>query len=361
MKQKHLRVLIIVNAPGMRRALVEIVEADPLLEVAGAVADPLLAAKRIANEVPDAILLEMETPRLSGLSFLKKLMNQCPVPVVALSTQAREGWPSLTAAQNAGAMDVIELPETEARDHLLAISNTIRDKIKSAARHRLNGNHALPSLTVQPKLTADALLPPPPRWAKVRQTEKVICMGASTGGTDSLPTVLEKIPSDCPGIVIVQHMPEGFTATFAQRLDALCKISVKEAQHGDVVVPGRALIAPGNRHLLLARRTDHYVVELKDGPLVTRHRPSVDVLFRSAARSAGGNAIGVLMTGMGDDGARGLLEMRQAGAITMAEHESSCVVYGMPKEAIERGAAEFIVPLPRIVDKISDVLKKSQK
>ncbi|MEO5369096.1 MAG: chemotaxis-specific protein-glutamate methyltransferase CheB [Magnetococcus sp. DMHC-1] len=353
-----LRVLIIVGVPGIRRTLVDIVGTDPLLSVSGAVADPLMAAKRIAKEIPDVVILDLATPHMDAVAFLQKLMEQCPLPVVVLATRDKKGSAALTAALDTGALDAIVLPETEAREYLLASTRTILDKIKSVVSRHRGGKRSVPALTIQPKLTADELLPPAPHWAHVKQTERVICMGASTGGTDSLLVVLEKMSPRCPGILIVQHMPEGFTTTFARRLNDSCSISVKEAENGDAVLPGRALLAPGNQHMLLARRGDRYFVEVKNGPLVSRHRPSVDVLFRSAARSAGSNAIGVIMTGMGDDGAQGLLEMRQAGAVTLAEHESSCVVYGMPKVAIERGGAEFIVPLSKMADKITQVANK---
>ena len=346
-----LRILIIAGTAGIRSTLAEIVASDPALSVMETATDPIIAAKRIANEIPDAIILDLETPRMSGLHFLKKLMAQCPLPVVVFATQAKAGSPVLKEALDAGALDTIMLPETGAREHLRASSADILEKIKAAAKRRMHDQPLL-SQTVQPKLTADVILPPRPRWTTVAQTERIVCIGASTGGTDSLQVVLRPLPADCPGIVIVQHMPEGFTDTFAHRLDGMCQVAVKEAEHGDPVLPGRVLIAPGSHHLLLARRSNRYVVELNDGPLVTRHRPSVDVLFRSAARSAGGNAMGILLTGMGDDGAQGLLEMRQAGALTIAEHESTCVVFGMPKEAIARGAAERIVPLPKIADEI---------
>ncbi|MEO5349907.1 MAG: chemotaxis response regulator protein-glutamate methylesterase [Magnetococcus sp. YQC-3] len=348
---KAIRILIIAGTAGVRTTLAEIVASDPALAVMGTAADPLIAAKRIAVEIPDAIVLDLETPRMSGLHFLKKLMEQCPLPVLVFTTQAKAGSPLLVEAMHAGAEDVMVLPETGTREHLYALAAEILEKIKIAARQHAHAQPLL-SQSVQPKLSADVILPPRPRWATVAQTERVVCIGASTGGTDSLPVVLKPLPGDCPGIVIVQHMPEGFTDTFAQRLDSICRIVVKEAAHGDAVLPGQALLAPGSHHLLLARRGNRYVVELNDGPLVSRHRPSVDVLFRSASRSAGGNAMGVLLTGMGDDGAQGLLEMRQAGALTIAEHESTCVVFGMPKEAIQRGAAERVVPLPKIAEEI---------
>jgi two-component system chemotaxis response regulator CheB len=341
--------------------LAEIVAQDASLEIMGTAGDPFAGARRLEDEIPDVILLDTDTPRMDGLTFLRKLMAQYPLPVVVISRLI--DVESLGAAEilDAGAMDVVVLPKVEARANLLASAGAIREKIKSAVQRRLRSPAQGPSQTVSPKLTADVILPPPNRRAKVSPSEPVVCIGASTGGTESLRVVLEMLPRDCPGIVIVQHMPEGFTATFARRLDALCQISVKEAEHNDPVLPGHALIAPGNRHMLLGRRGRGYVVELMDGPLVSRHRPSVDVLFRSAARSAGRNAVGVIMTGMGDDGARGLLEMHQTGSVTIAEHESTAVVFGMPKEAIARGGADIIVPLPKIADQILAIASKHRR
>ena len=349
---KALRILIVAGTAGIRGTLAEIIAQDPNLEVMGTVADPFTAARRMRDEAPDAIILDMKTPRMDGLTFLQKLKEQSPLPVVMISTQAEEASPAVADAIGAGATDVILLPHVGTRAHLLANAGVIRDRVKVAIKRHLRQPTHAASQMVQPKLTADAILPPAARGTKVKLTEPVICIGVSTGGTDSLRIVLEMLPTDCPGIVVVQHMPENFTATFARRLDASCRISVKEADNNDRVLPGHALIAPGNRHILLGRRGDRYVVELKDGPLVCRHRPSVDVLFRSAARFAGGNAVGVIMTGMGDDGARGMLEMHQAGSATMAEHESTAVVYGMPKEAIARGGVDVIVPLTKIAEQI---------
>jgi two-component system chemotaxis response regulator CheB len=347
-----LRILIIAGTAGIRGTLAEIVAADPELEVMGTVPDPLVAARRLREEAPDAIILDMETPRFEALTFLAKLREQSSLPVVMISAKAAEGSPELAAAIEAGATDIMLLPDAGARVHLLANADAIRDNLKAVVKDHRRAPAEPPSRRVQPKLTADAILPPPARWVKVKPTEPIICIGVSTGGTESLQAVLQRLPSDCPGVVAVQHMPENFTATFARRLDKACRISVKEAADNDPVLPGHALIAPGNRHTLLVRRGDRYVVEVKDGPLVSRHRPSVDVLFRSAARSAGPNAVGVIMTGMGDDGARGLLEMHEAGASTIAEHESTAVVYGMPKEAIARGGVDKVVPLARIAAQI---------
>jgi two-component system chemotaxis response regulator CheB len=346
-----IRVLIVDASPVIRQTLTAILTSDPDIEVTGAAADPYIAARRIQKEVPDVIILGVDLPRMDGITFLQKLMAQRPLPVVMCSSMADEGSQTLIDALDAGAVDVILKPEVGSREFLMESQVRVCDVVKAAAVARIRRSPRS-AQTHQPKLTADAILPPPTQWTSAKTTEKVVLIGASTGGTESLRVVLETLRVDSPGMVIVQHMPEPFTANFARRLDSLCDVKVKEAQNGDAVMAGQALIAPGNKHLLLQRTGSRYVVEVKDGPLVSRHRPSVDVLFRSAARSAGGNAVGVIMTGMGDDGAQGLLEMRQNGAYTIAEDESTCVVFGMPKEAIARGGAMAVVPLGRIAGEI---------
>ena len=345
-----IRVLIVDASPVIRQTLTAILTSDPQIEVMGAAADPYIAAKRIQKEVPDVIILDVDMPRMDGITFLKKLMSQHPLPVVMCSSMM-DGSQALMEALDAGAVDVILKPEVGSREFLLESQVRVCDVVKAAAVARV---HRSPrsARAHQPKLTADEILPPPTKWIAAKTTEKVVVIGASTGGTEYLRVVLETLPVNSPAVVIVQHMPEMFTANFARRLDTLCAVTVKEAQSGDAVTQGQVLIAPGNKHLLLQRTGSRYVVEIKEGPLVSRHRPSVDVLFRSAARSAGGNAVGVIMTGMGDDGAQGLLEMRQSGAYTIAEDESTCVVFGMPKEAIARGGAMAVVPLGRIAGEI---------
>lgn len=346
-----IRVLIVDASPVIRQTLTAILTSDPDIEVMGAAADPYIAARRIQKEVPDVIILDVDMPRMDGITFLRKLMSQRPLPVVMCSSMMDGGSQTLMEALDAGAVDVILKPEVGSREFLLESQVRVCDVVKAAAVARV---HLSPrsARAHEPKLTADAVLPPPTKWISAKTTEKVVLMGASTGGTESLRVVLETLPIDSPGAVIVQHMPEMFTANFARRLDSLCAVTVKEAQSGDAVTKGQVLIAPGNKHLLLQRTGSRYVVEVKEGPLVSRHRPSVDVLFRSAARSAGGNAVGVIMTGMGDDGAQGLLEMRRTGAYTIAEDESTCVVFGMPKEAISRGGAMAVVPLGNIAGEI---------
>jgi two-component system chemotaxis response regulator CheB len=347
-KQK-IRVLIVDDSAVVRQTLSEVLSSDPEIEIMATAGDPFVAADRIADQVPDVITLDIEMPRMDGLTFLKKLMIQHPIPVVICSSLADEGAQSTIRALEYGAVEIIAKPRLGAKQFLEDSRSVICDAVKAAAGARLLP--LTPSRTVEPKLTADAILSPATH-AMAETTEKVVVIGASTGGTEALKSVLEAFPADTPGIVIVQHMPELFTRAFANRLDSLCAITVKEAETDDTVIRGRALIAPGNHHLLLKRSGARYFVEIKDGPLVCRHRPSVDVLFRSAARYAGQNAVGVILTGMGDDGARGMLEMKHAGATTIAQDEATCVVFGMPKEAIKLGGVDKVLPLRSITNAI---------
>jgi two-component system, chemotaxis family, protein-glutamate methylesterase/glutaminase len=345
MKREKVRVLIVDDSAVVRQTLSEILSADPDIEVMGAAADPFVAAERMRAQAPDVITLDIEMPRMDGLTFLQKIMSQHPIPVVICSSLAEEGAQTTLKALEYGAVDIITKPRLGSKRFLEEARTTICHAVKAAARARLRP--AAPPRAVEPKLTADAILSRP-TGAMLETTEKVVVIGASTGGTEALRALLEVMPPDAPGIVIVQHMPEVFTRAFANRLDGLCQISVKEAETNDTVLRGRALIAPGNHHTLLKRSGARYFVEIKDGPLVSRHRPSVDVLFRSAARYAGRNAVAVIMTGMGDDGARGMLEMKEAGAFTIAQDESTSVVFGMPNEAIKRGAVDEVLPLTSI-------------
>lgn len=346
-----IKVLIVDDSAIVRQTLADIVSSDPELTVVGLAGDPFAAARRIAMETPDVILLDVLMPRMDGITFLRKLMAQHPMPVVMCSATMEEGAPAIFDALEAGAVDVIAKPRVDTRERLLEAQEYVCDVVKAAARarvRRLTGERR----KIEPKLTADAVAPRLTGRPVAAQTETVVCVGASTGGTEALRELLTALPERTPGIVIVQHMPPGFTAAFARRLDQLCALSVREAADGDWVAPGEALIAPGGRHLLLRRDGRRYRVEIKDGPSVSRHRPSVDVLFRSATVCAGANAVGVLLTGMGDDGAQGLLEMKQAGATTFAQDEESCVVFGMPREAIIRGAADHVAPPPAIAEAI---------
>ena len=351
---QKIKVLIVDDSASVRQTLSGILGSDPQIEVMATACDPFAAARHIAHQAPDVITLDIEMPRMDGITFLRKLMTQHPVPVVICSSLPEEGSDTLMQALEAGAVDVILKPRLGTRDFLNESAEAIRDAVKAAANARLQKLSTRRTARDHPprKLTADVILPPPPTRAMARTTEKVVCIGASTGGTESLREVLEALPVDTPGIVLVQHMPEVFTAAFARRLDGLCQVTVKEACDGDPVLRGHVLIAPGNRHTLLQRSGARYHVAVKDGPPVSRHRPSVDVLFRSAAQYAGANAVGIIMTGMGDDGANGLLEMKNAGALTIAQSEETCVVFGMPKEAIARGAASRIVPLDRLAAEI---------
>ncbi|SMF84832.1 two-component system, chemotaxis family, response regulator CheB [Tistlia consotensis] len=351
------KVLIVDDSASVRQTLAGILATDPEIDVMATASDPFVAAKRILDEVPDVITLDVEMPRMDGITFLRKIMAQHPVPVVMCSSLTEQGSETLMQALEAGAVDVIQKPRVDVAQFLEESRTRICDVVKAAARARLKrlpGRAAAARPRVpEKKLTADVMLPAPRAGRAMAQTtERVVCIGASTGGTESLRVILEALPADCPGIVIVQHMPEKFTAAFARRLDGLCQIEVKEAADGDSVLRGRALIAPGDRHMLLQRSGARYYVSVKEGPLVSRHRPSVDVLFRSAARFAGANAVGIIMTGMGDDGARGLAEMKQAGARTVAQDEATSVVFGMPKEAIALGAAEKVLPLDLMASEI---------
>jgi two-component system chemotaxis response regulator CheB len=351
-EKKKIRVLVIDDSASVRQTMTAILQEDPEIEVIAAASDPFSAARHIQEEVPDVITLDVEMPRMDGITFLRKLMIQCPVPVVMCSSLTEEGSETLLQALEAGAVDIILKPRIGVADHLVEQHLQIRDTVKGAAKARIRGRSSRPSGATtkgpEKKLTADAVLPPPTGRAMSRTTEMVVCMGASTGGTEALREVLEALPANAPGIVIVQHMPESFTKAFARRLDGLCEVSVKEAEDGDPVLRGHVLIAPGGRHLMLERQGARYYVSVREGPLVSRHRPSVDVLFRSAARCAGANAVGIIMTGMGDDGARGMLEMKQGGARTIAQDEATSIVFGMPKEAIARGGVDRIVPLHAI-------------
>jgi two-component system, chemotaxis family, protein-glutamate methylesterase/glutaminase len=353
---KKIRVLIVDDSAVVRQTLEEILNSDHEIEVMATAADPYIAADKICREVPDVITLDVEMPRMDGITFLHKVMTQHPIPVVICSSLTEANSETALKALEYGAVEIIVKPRVGTKQFLEESRVRICDAVKAAALTKnrlLRITHADRPIT--PKLTADAILAKANLRSEsmLRTTEKVVCVGASTGGTEALSDFLQAMPLDSPGIVIVQHMPENFTKAFATRLDRVCRISVKEAQNNDTVIRGRALIAPGNHHLLLKRSGARYYVEIKDGPLVSRHRPSVDVLFRSAARYAGKNAVGVIMTGMGDDGAKGMLEMKEAGAFNIAQDEESCVVFGMPKKAIELNAVERVLPLSAIPAAVS--------
>lgn len=339
------RVLIIDDSAVVRNAMSEVIESDPELSVMAVAGDPIVAAERIRHEVPDVITLDVEMPRMDGITFLRRLMAQHPIPVVMCSSLVTDNSETLSRALEAGAVDIVCKPQLGIKDFIAESQAIICDAVKAAAMAKLS---RLKRAQPQAKLSADAVLPAPSGRAMAKTTERIVAIGASTGGTEALRVVLEAMPLDSPPIVVVQHMPETFTAAFARRLDSLCAIDVREARDGDRMLRGSALIAPGNKHTMLRRSGANYIVEIRDGPLVARHRPSVDVLFRSVARVAGRNAVGVIMTGMGDDGARGMSEMRQAGASTLGQDEATSVVYGMPKEAMKAGGVEAELPLEKI-------------
>ena len=351
---KRIQVLVVDDSAVVRQVVSALLAQDPEIEVMAAVADPILAMSRMATQWPDVIVLDIEMPRMDGITFLKKIMAERPTPVVICSTLTDRGTETSLAALAAGAVAIITKPKIGLKQFLSDASEDLTSAVKAAAKANVR------KLQVTHKHTADVILPPaePSRQAMIQTTERVVALGTSTGGTQALELVLTALPRVSPGIVIVQHMPEQFTAAFASRLNGLCQIEVKEAQNNDRVIQGRALIAPGGKHMLLRRNGAQYFVEVVDGPLVNRHRPSVDVLFRSVAKCAGANALGVIMTGMGDDGAVGLLEMRKAGAQTLAQDEKSCVVYGMPKEANKRGAVGRFVPLEGIAREIQTQLAR---
>jgi len=350
---ERIKVLVVDDSAVVRQTLKELLDSDPSIEVIAVAADPIFALKRMEGEKPDVIVSDVEMPRMDGLSFLRKIMETSPIPVVICSSKTEEGSDNAIKAMEYGAVEIIQKPKMGTKQFLEESRVEICDVVKAAyaTRHRKRLPPA-PIRDVAPKLTADVMLPAPGGHHHIDTTEKVVVVGASTGGTEALREFLEVLPEDSPGIVIVQHMPENFTAAFARRLDGLCRVGVKEAADNDTVIRGRVLIAPGNKHTLLKRSGARYYVEVKDGPLVCRHRPSVDVLFRSAARYAGSNAVGVIMTGMGDDGSRGMKEMHDAKAWTVAQDEDSCVVFGMPNEAIKLGGVDVVLPLGKIAAEV---------
>ncbi len=334
--------MIVDDSAVVRQVLTATLEKSCEIEVVATASDPLFALEKMNRDWPDVLVLDVEMPRMDGITFLKKLMAERPTPVVICSTLTVRGAETTMQALAAGAVSIVTKPATGLKQYLQDASEDLVNAVKAASKANLRrlAAHA-------PRLSADAILPQSTH-AMAQTTDTVVAIGTSTGGTQALEVVLTRLPRVCPGIVIVQHMPEKFTEAFANRLNGLCQIEVREAKNGDRVMPGRALIAPGGRHMLLKRSGAQYHVEIMDGPLVSRHRPSVDVLFRSTAQCAGKNALGIIMTGMGDDGARGMKEMRDAGARTIGQDEASCVVYGMPKEAVKSGAVGLVLPLEQI-------------
>ncbi|MBI4985265.1 MAG: chemotaxis response regulator protein-glutamate methylesterase [Rhodocyclales bacterium] len=351
--------MVVDDSAVVRQVVAQAIAADPGIEVIATAQDPVFALEKMKTLWPDVLVVDIEMPRMDGLTFLKKIMAEHPTPVIICSSLAEKGAQVTMEALAAGAFTIITKPKMGVKSFLQDSANDIVSAIKSAAKanmgavRRMTATTAVRPAMPPPKLSADAVLASHHTGANMYgTTDRLVAIGTSTGGTQALEAVLTKLPAVCAGIVIVQHMPEKFTAMFAERLNGLCRLEVREAQNGDRVIPGRALIAPGGRHMMVKRSGAQYYVEVADGPLVNRHKPSVDVLFRSVAQVAGKNALGVIMTGMGDDGARGMKEMHDVGAQTVAEDESTCVVFGMPKEAIKLGGVDKIVPLDRIPQEI---------
>ena len=349
---KKIKVQIVDDSAVVRQVLQAILEQDAGIEVINAAADPIFAMTRMAQHWPDVIVLDVEMPRMDGITFLKKIMAEHPTPVVICSTLTVKGAETTMQALAAGAVGIVAKPKGAVKQSLNESAVELIHAVKAAACANVRNLRVLSTpLPLASKLTADAILAPSSS-AMAQTTERIVAIGTSTGGTQALELVLTALPRVSPGIVIVQHMPEKFTASFAERLNGLSQIEVREARNNDRVIPGLALIAPGGRHMLLKRNGAYYHVDVIDGPPVNRHRPSVDVLFRSVAKFAGKNALGIIMTGMGDDGARGLKEMRDVGASTLGKDEATCVVYGMPKEAVKLGAVERTVALDAVAGEI---------
>jgi len=355
-KKSKIKVLVVDDSAVVRQVMSDIIRSDSALELEAAVVDPIFAMKRMEIQWPDVIVLDVEMPRMDGITFLRKIMNEHPTPVVMCSTLTEEGSETAIQALAAGALEIIEKPKIAAKTKLLEKNRRILDAIKTAAKAKnlsqlKSSGSNIAKMQIAKKFTADAIMDKPTGVLSVT-TESIVAIGTSTGGTQALEAVLTSLPRTCPGIIVVQHMPAKFTKAFADRLNGICDPQVSEAKDKDKVLPGKVLIAPGGKHMSLKRSGAQYVVEVKDGPLINRHRPSVDVLFRSVAKYAGKNALGIIMTGMGDDGAHGMLEMHECGSPTVAQNEESCIVYGMPKEALKLGGVDEQLGLGQIAQKI---------
>jgi two-component system chemotaxis response regulator CheB len=345
----NIKVLIVDDSAVVRQVLTNELDGVSGIKVIGSASDPIFAMKRMETEWPDVIILDIEMPRMDGVTFLKKLMAERPTPVIICSTLTERGADVTMQAMSAGAVDIITKPKVNLRAFLLESKKTLIDTIKAAAQSRPGRvNLSTPAVPLANKSKPDALFNDSSLKPMSETTDRVVVIGTSTGGTQALEYLFTRLPRTAPAIVVVQHMPEHFTAAFARRLDSICQVNIKEAQQNDRAIPGQVLIAPGGKHLLLQRSGAQYRVDVKDGPLVSRHRPSVDVLFRSTAQAAGANAVGIILTGMGDDGASGMKEMHDAGALTIAQDEASCVVYGMPKSAVILGGVDFTMALSDI-------------
>lgn len=342
-----IKVLIVDDSALIRSVMREIIASQPDMEVVGVAPDPIVARDLIKQTNPDVLTLDVEMPKMDGLDFLEKLMRLRPMRVVMVSSLTEKGSEVTMRALELGAVDFVTKPKLSIQDGMREYADMIAEKIRTASKAQIRPRQALAV-----PLGKDADVTHAPVRNPLTSSEKLIIIGASTGGTEAIKAFLMQMPSDCPGILITQHMPEGFTRSFARRLDSLCRISVSEAEGGERVLPGHAYIAPGHSHLKLARSGANYITQLDQGPPVNRHRPSVDVLFSSAAGSAGKNAVGVILTGMGKDGAAGMLEMKHAGAYNFAQDESTCVVFGMPREAIAIGAAHEVGPLDELPGRV---------
>jgi two-component system, chemotaxis family, protein-glutamate methylesterase/glutaminase len=349
MNQGKIKVLIVDDSAVVRQVMTSLLSKESGIQVLGAASDPIFAMTKMNQDWPDVVLLDVEMPRMDGITFLKKIMSVRPTPVVICSTLTEKGAETSMQALAAGAIEIVTKPKVGLKEFLTEDTALIVNAIKAAAQANMRHMKAVTHVRGPVKLSQE---PARPSETSVRTigttTDRFVAIGTSTGGTQALQTVLTQLSRVSPGIVIVQHMPEKFTGAFAARLNNMCEIEVLEARQGDRIIPGRALIAPGGKHMAVKLSGAQYQVEILDGPPVNRHKPSVDVLFRSVAKYAGKNALGIIMTGMGDDGARGLKEMYDVGARTVAQDEQSCVVFGMPKEAIKLGAADKVVPLSAI-------------
>ncbi len=344
MSKRRTTVLVVDDSAVIRRVLTEVLSADPDIEVMGAASDPIFALNHMQRRWPDVLILDVEMPRMDGITFLRKIMAERPTPVIICSSLTEQGAKTTVEAMSAGAVEIVTKPKLGVKDFLETEGAHLARLVKSAARIRTE--------RLASRVAARSVVSGAPAMAMAETTDRVVAIGTSTGGTQALEVVLSALPAVVPGIVVVQHMPEKFTTAFARRLDSLCNIEVREAKDHDRVIPGMAYIAPGGRHMLMRRSGAQYFVEVRDGPVVNHHRPSVDVLFHSVAKAAGANALGVIMTGMGDDGAEGIRQMRAAGAHTVAQNEETCVVFGMPKEAIKRGGIDAVMPLDGIAQEI---------
>jgi two-component system chemotaxis response regulator CheB len=348
-----IRVMVVDDSAVVREVIQQLLNKQPDIKVIGAAQDPIFALQRMQTNWPDVILLDIEMPRMDGITFLRQIMRDRPTPTVICSSLAEKGMQTTFDALAAGAVTIVTKPQAGVREFLHDNEHELVQAIRMAAVANIKRLAGSAAVTPAPKLTADAILAAPVHAPLARTTDRFVAIGISTGGTQALEYVLSALPRTCPGLVIVQHMPEFFTRGFAARLDSLCEITVKEAASGDRILAGQALIAPGGRHLLVKRSGAQYIADVVDGPLVSRHRPSADVLFRSVAKAAGSNAMGMIMTGMGDDGARGLKEMSDAGSHTIAQDEASCVVFGMPKEAIKHGGVREVLGLSAMAHAIT--------